>query len=67
MSYQFAALRNALRAVYGHAWDRTNPYEGPEICACGHLYDDHWGDPPSACSRRDCECEGFEAGASDAD
>ena len=61
MSVEFALMRAALRAVYGH-WDRSNPYEGPELCACGHLYDAHSGSEPEApCMVRECECEEFEA------
>lgn len=61
MSVEFALLRNAIRAVYGHAWDRSNPYEGPEPCACGHDYGKHSGSSPEApCMARGCECEEFE-------
>jgi len=42
-------------------WDRSNPYEGPEPCCCGHEYGIHWADSDtSGCSQRDCECEKFE-------
>ena len=42
------------------SWDRSNPYEGPNLCACGHDYGEHAADDLMECMTRRCECAGFD-------